>query len=370
MRKRDPATNQAGAWRCLNAADLTTTYGTKTSQIQGIFVPSRLSYRNGMKDPFLAYDNQPLIARSPALGLQGVFDGAMGGWQPNTAYFAGNLIKDPNGNQQSCTTAGTSGEIAPVWQTVSDQNTQDGSVTWQNLGPWPADLFSYGPATGVYGKFYGLMFGATFEFAPFAIGHGGAMPREIEQTPGTIQQAIIFEDYNVICQVPYRRRVPVGHLRVLSTGVTATSWQPNQSAQWPEIPSNVYPLSGDLIPQDPKDRTALLLLQFHNPALPPGPKKVDPFSFNIFPPATDIQTWDRWVTNGALYGAGTATAQTRKNVWAAFHRDSANNNSDATTNRIGPYQCLLLTGRTWRTGFDSSLECGRSHTGSRYRSTR
>jgi hypothetical protein len=342
IRKRDPATNAASPWRCLNAADVTVAYNNNSVQNTGLFVPTRLQYRNGLKDPYLAYDNQPLIARSSQVDLKGQFDGSMGSWEPNTPYTVGYIVLDSGNHRQECTTAGVSADTPPAQWNDAGGTTTDGTVVWTDQGLLnPSIAISYGlPTTGAYSQIYGLVFGVTYEFAPFAVGHGGAMPVAIDNPPGTINPNIAFEDYSVIRAVSYRRRVPVGHLRVVSPNVMAYGdWQPNLSAQWPTIPATVYPLARDLIqPDSSGEDLPLLLLQFQQPATPSAAATVATYNFNILPPSTDIYTWDRWVASG-YFGAN--TTNTRKAVWAAFHKLNANtagaDSSDANTssNRIG-----------------------------------
>jgi Galactose oxidase, central domain len=347
IRTRNLQSGTKTPWRCINAADITISYDGQSTQILASFVASRLQYRNGMKDPFVSYDNHPLIATSPATALQGRFAGAMAtAWAANTVFGLGALIKDPNAHKQMCTQAGTSGVVSPSW---NDQGgvTQDGpTLQWTDQGPWPApvpNLLAYAPAKGTYGTFYGLIFGVTFEFAPFAISHGGAMPKEIEPSAGVLNDPIQFDDTEVIRQVTYLRRVPVGHLRVMSA--SATAWSPNSSVSWPVIPPTVYPLTRDLIPsQGPRKDLPLLLLPFSSSAVP----GFETFSFQILPPAIDINTWDRWVADGSVYGVG--TTNTRTAVWAAFHRESNNvtGPANAETNQIGdPAVSALMLSLEW-----------------------
>jgi hypothetical protein len=279
-------------WRCLNAADITVNSpnGPALAPLHDKIVPSRIQYRSGMKDPYLEFDNHPKIAKSPATGLSGNFK--------------------------------------------------------QLSGSGGKPFFSYAPASGIYRNIYGLEFGQTFEFAPFAIGHGGAMPKEIELALNSSPVSEIdFEDPEgaVIRTVPYFRRVPVGHLRSLP-GSPQPGWKPNQDVQWPVIPATVYPLTRDLglIGEEQAGSTSsnapLLLLPLKAGGNP------DQFAFNVQAPTTDINTWDRWVAKGTTYGAGVNTQNTRKAVWAAFHRDAAAvGNSDVANNRIGdPAVAALL----------------------------
>jgi hypothetical protein len=349
IRTRNLSNNSTTPWRCINAADITINYNGSSTKIADSFVASRLQYRNGMKDPYVTFDNQPLIATSPAASLQGQFVGAMATiWSANTVFGLGALIKDPSGHKQECTLAGTSGVAMPSPWNDNGGVTHDGpTLQWTDRGIWPVqppNLLSYSPATGTYGAFYGLIFGFTYEFAPFAISHGGAMPKEIETPSGVLNDPIQFEDPDVIRRVSYFRRVPVGHLRVMSA--SATAWGPNSSISWPIIPPTVYPLTRDVLPsQGPRKDLPLLLLPFGSFGPQPA---FEPFTFQILPPATDINTWDRWMADGSVYGAG--TSNTRKAVWAAFHRDSSevSGSTDAQTNRIGdPAVVALMLQLEW-----------------------
>ena len=70
-------------------------------------------------------------------------------WKASTAFTAGNIVLDANGNVESVTTAGTSGANVPVWNTTTGQTTTDGTVTWTNLGLWhPVASFTLGATAG------------------------------------------------------------------------------------------------------------------------------------------------------------------------------------------------------------------------------
>ncbi len=61
--------------------------------------------------------------------------GAATAWAASTAYSAGTVIQDSNGNLQKCVTAGSSGSAAPTWNTTYNGATTDGTVSWLNIGP-------------------------------------------------------------------------------------------------------------------------------------------------------------------------------------------------------------------------------------------
>lgn len=64
-------------------------------------------------------------------------------WAALTPYGVGNgvlsYVYDSNNNLQLCTVNGTSGAVVPTWNTATGGTTIDGTVTWTNQGPWPAN---------------------------------------------------------------------------------------------------------------------------------------------------------------------------------------------------------------------------------------
>jgi hypothetical protein len=62
-------------------------------------------------------------------------NGVATAWKAATAYKAGTVILDANGNMEVVTVAGTSGAAAPTWGAKMDATTTDGTVTWVNNGP-------------------------------------------------------------------------------------------------------------------------------------------------------------------------------------------------------------------------------------------
>lgn len=68
--------------------------------------------------------------------------GAAPSWQPAANYLSNATVVDSNGNLQIAIGGGTSGAVAPTWNTGLYGFTSDGDpstgVTWKNLGPAPA----------------------------------------------------------------------------------------------------------------------------------------------------------------------------------------------------------------------------------------
>ncbi|MGA7830727.1 MAG: hypothetical protein WCA21_07195 [Terracidiphilus sp.] len=70
-------------------------------------------------------------------------------WQPDILYAVGQAVLDVYGNIQIVQTGGISGDSVPAWSQNLNQTTQDGGVTWQNLGrfSWqPNTIYSAGQA--------------------------------------------------------------------------------------------------------------------------------------------------------------------------------------------------------------------------------
>jgi hypothetical protein len=62
-------------------------------------------------------------------------------WTASTAFSTGDTIIDGNGNKQTVTAAGTSGEAAPLWNEAAGGTTKDGSVTWKQTPGDPTQVW-------------------------------------------------------------------------------------------------------------------------------------------------------------------------------------------------------------------------------------
>ena len=71
-----------------------------------------------------------LFANSGAIALPAAVGTGSPLWSATTARALSALIADGNGNIQRCTTAGTSGAVAPAWATTIGATTTDGSAGW------------------------------------------------------------------------------------------------------------------------------------------------------------------------------------------------------------------------------------------------
>lgn len=71
-------------------------------------------------------------------------------WAASTAYNQYALIRDPNGNVERASVAGTGGATEPVWPTTHGATITDGTVTWQLVGLNESiHDFLYGELVGV-----------------------------------------------------------------------------------------------------------------------------------------------------------------------------------------------------------------------------
>jgi len=55
-------------------------------------------------------------------------------WVPDGTVFLGQIVVDPNGNQQLALNAGISQTLKPSWNTTLNAGTTDGTVIWRNIG--------------------------------------------------------------------------------------------------------------------------------------------------------------------------------------------------------------------------------------------
>lgn len=261
---------EGSTWRCLNMAHPV----LARQEIQrDVLAPLRLVYERGQRQALVTYDNQPLVAESPAVGLAADLElkGREGTDLTQLLGYVPALRRDEDGESYE-------------------------STEWSKLP--------------------GLAFGKTYEVAPFLIGNSGALPAELANGhPAKLRDTP--EGLNVpgdlVRKVPYLRRVRVG--RPHWVGVDPQG-RPDKSSL-PAIPADVTPLAGELPETVDHDEFPLLLLHAsRNPAVP----ERSAFTFQLRKPPTSLQTWDRW----RAAEAGGAK-DVRIDVWADYHRTAQQN---------------------------------------------
>ncbi|HKV11838.1 MAG TPA: hypothetical protein VJ725_27075 [Thermoanaerobaculia bacterium] len=259
-------------WRCLNMAlPALGEKGTTGIEATPVAVPFRLGYRNGMRETAVTYDNHPLVADSPAVGLAGPVtleeDRQDPLWIPLLHHAPVQLPAEPG----------------------------SGFEEWARL-----------PA---------LVFGRTYEALPFAVTNAGVLPREIAGNDPTRLRD--FGSFQIEPGKPpekhlrtfrYLRRVRVGPPRY-GEGFG----RPIPPELLP-IPASVAPLTREReVPpdQENEERVPLLLLA---PARDPWFPGRDRFQFSIRKPAVDLKTWDRWVAESK------DAKELRIKVWTDYHK--------------------------------------------------
>jgi hypothetical protein len=56
-------------------------------------------------------------------------------WKSSSIFVPNSVLRDENGNLQMTILGGTSGNIVPSWNTVSEGSTTDGTIGWLNISP-------------------------------------------------------------------------------------------------------------------------------------------------------------------------------------------------------------------------------------------
>jgi hypothetical protein len=114
-----------------------------TAYIAGQFVVDPQGYRQNVSNPGTSALSPPRWLQPEGAGQirqDGTVTWQSGGlayWEAGHAYTAGQMIVDGNGNVQSVKTAGTSASEPPIWDPNFGQPTQDGAaggLVWTNLG--------------------------------------------------------------------------------------------------------------------------------------------------------------------------------------------------------------------------------------------
>lgn len=293
MRQSQNGGGQQSPWRCLNMAELHAEEQMSLVYAKSL-VPYRLTYQNDLRQALVTYNDNPLIAKSPAVGLSGGVD-----------------LRDEF----------EEGDVVRIEYTPAHKNSD-----WAKLPP--------------------LKFGQTYDLAAFAIGNSGALPKELtaghpaKLLGSTSDFQADLSDY--IRRVKYLRRVRVGKPRFAVPGEIGQVGK--LRIQLPGIPEQVLPLAGDLklnpasvsgipLPDPTEDMTfdtdqkpvlnagaqnlPLLLLPYQN-----GANLAGEFVFGLRKPATDLVTWNRWLAKDqdAEPGPDKPTFDKRLQVWADYHR--------------------------------------------------
>ena len=262
---------QSNTWRCLSLANVVT-QGRPTG-VTAQPVPKALQYRNGVRQPFVAYHNEPLICHSPAEG------------------FARN------------------------GQFKSD-------------GPALGGVFDYLNPYGQNGlQLEGLFYKRDYDAAIFLFGPAGNLPVQIADpaAPGAFKAPGSAFNAPLLQRVEFRRRTTVGSVRFNATSASELTV--------PGIPPDVRPLARSLQPDGAK--TPLILL-IPPPAVPEVWNRrlaSHIFEFGLKPPSAPMQTWFRWVGPGN--GNGFTTDECSAVIGAYAERNDVVPAMEATPQQSG-----------------------------------
>lgn len=322
---REVTSGNRRKWRCLNLADVKVRVAANKYNKAfppPLLVSYGLNYLNNLRQSFVSYNNHPLAAKSPIAHLS-----------TDKNELKGNAANDQKRND---------------FLTFNDYH-QDAKLT-------------------------PLKFGSQYEILPFIIGNSGAIPKELARVDAINAPANTFAPCDIDLErfnknfsgnldltslktskrtFAYRRRVRIGQTRLFN----ATQQQLNNSNQnitvagtclnIPTIPENVFPRFRDVEQfirtkstesRAGKDEQPLILLTGEGV----WKKPANNFSFLVRLPATDINTWDRWVASNKIYGENKDTGpsretikELRKKVWEKYH-EFHNENQDSGSEA----QCL------------------------------
>jgi hypothetical protein len=258
-----------GPWRCLNYARANVR-NSSFDKNNLITVPTRISYQNDFTQSLITYNNLPLGAKSPLALLPRV---------------AGN------------------GDISP------NNGLLNSAV---NATP----LIEYDYSTDDRARIPALVFGTTsqtYDVAMCTVSASGALPKEIsdpdrpwEISPTKLATLDFGSGSPIKKTFNYQRKVPVGEIRNKSLLIPGTddSTRSNLNLlRLPKIPARVYPRAVELPPFSAAAGATPRILADEMPLLllaPPSQDKwgvEEAFEFRLRKPATDIETWHRWVND-------------------------------------------------------------------------
>jgi hypothetical protein len=286
------------SWRCLNMAAVA--IDSERFDRAAVLVPVPVHDQNQLRQGFLTYDNAPLIAKGPAMALT------------SAAKF---------------------------------QLEDEGALARRELDD--RKLHFLYPLDGLAGREWGqlpaLKFGSAYETLLFAVGNSGALPAQLAKAdrPCELRALAEFTPEPWVLALrrhfEYKRKVLIGQVRTnLSDKLL------------PPIPPNVFPRGAETLSgtttvhaNDSAAEVPLVLLVPRNIQDSAQPLQ-EKFKFQVKKPATDLDTWDRWVAAQD----NDNVRKTRRNVWNTYHRTAATRHDGDIANlggkqREGVAQLLL-----------------------------
>lgn len=262
-------------WRCLNLAYATLDDGSPVAPdlaTTALAVPVPEHIQENLRRAIFTYNNQPLMAQSPAHN------------------FSDKLVPEQGSERM---------------------------VRFQH----PSMTESLDAAANQWKKIPGLGFGRNYDFYIARSTNTGALPPELAGpgTPGHLKDLASVTVTPSITSVAYQRKSPINALRFGVRGETF------QQISWPPIPQDVFPYAQELgvmpTASGPGDSRPLAMLTSYQ-TTPPVAAANSSFTLPVFKPTTDLLTWDRWMAGLDTGTGNTAIRQTRTLVWTAFHQQA------------------------------------------------
>ncbi len=216
-------------------------------------IPVRVPYKNGIRYPFLTYNQRSLI--SPTALADAVKNS-----------FAAN-----------------------------DQRSGVNGVKWM-------PLYEYGApdTTKDFYKLVPLKFGKKYQMSAFMVDTAGGLPVALqngkpfifEPNENPVMPADTAQDFQ------YWRKVPVGQVRLSALELTGG----NKPKTWQEVPEKVFPLAWEVEPENPMNK-GLAGTDADHPSEQKNRRKQlvllydesEKYSFGIKPPTVDIDVLERWL---------------------------------------------------------------------------
>jgi len=306
---------QGAAW---TSADVANLYIQNTASgfdklVENVAVPIRLHKRNNLKQPILSYNSSSLVGQDPS--------------DPTSAAFpSSNPITYPPSNGD---------DWSQMFQFRLDPDVA-GTVQWgtDTHGNSTLTIPPYlqpGDTLADWKRLPALKVGLNYDFLPFVIGNSNALPPLLASVadPFTLVAPSVFAQRWQVATTPsapgakplmsgylrtvkYLRRVAVGAPRIRGA-------HQNIQQDLPLIPPSVVPLARDFVDDT---GTPVLLIYNSSAAASARTPSTNSFTFQLRPPACDLETWDRWVA-----GLGPTYRNTRISVATGVTRFNSKSTS-------------------------------------------
>ena len=280
-------------WYCLNYACANVRDAMENHTRNLVTVPARINYQNDLSQSLITYNNVPLVARSPLAGISQV---------------EGNATVAPGDQSQANAAA----------------------------------LVRYDYSTHDHARIKALVFGNSnqlYDASMCVVRNSGVLPKEIskddspwEIDPAKLRTLDLSGNPQYVKSFSYQRKVRVGQIRNnsnLKGGEDDTTKANQNLLRLPIIPPQVFPRAVHLPPVTGAPGSPPRLLSEELPLLVLAPDQGwglrAAFDFSLRKPATDIETWHRWVNDRNTSPTPPCTENSRVGVLSDYYATLDNN---------------------------------------------